>query len=445
MMRIINFLLKILKDERGSTLTFTYSFSANTLIVASQMNQNFDDAAAVVNALTATNYADDSVGKAALASDVIRTSYGLVQHTDGSLYIDVSDTNPGLEISDGGIRAKVDDSSIERASGGLQVKALGITAAMLAGSIPDSKLNQLTTANKVANTALVAITAANKVNMSSLYGTGYLPDDTVDTTALKTATGEISTTGTKLNGTLPGGTYGFYTQHKVNTGTGYANVIEYTGTAIGSTYYTPIFLNASGTMYAQQRYVTASGTDWFVYLKIDKTTKEIVSLSSAPDHVSYGNSGDYEKIPHPFGNVDLNKYEIVLLDKETIFQLQAESIDIDEETGTKRLATLINENYKVNLTKKEPYIPLHSGKYKKTLENGQEVVIKHMIKTIPDFISVRKLTKLTQAEKDEREAKQEAQRIESDQKKQVKENNRITAKTKLESLLTKEEVNAMFE
>jgi len=127
------------------------------------MNTNFDDVEAVVNALTADNLSANCVTKAKLNTDVIRSGYGLSQHTDYSLQVDVSDTNPCLEISDGGVRAKVDDSSIERASGGLQVKALGITNAMLAGSIEASKLagsiadnllNQLTTANKVAGSAV---------------------------------------------------------------------------------------------------------------------------------------------------------------------------------------------------------------------------------------------------------------------------------------------------
>ena len=57
----------------------------------------------------------------------------------------------------------VDDSSIEYSAGSayngsaastIRVKALGVTNAMLAGSIADSKLNQISTANKVALTAL---------------------------------------------------------------------------------------------------------------------------------------------------------------------------------------------------------------------------------------------------------------------------------------------------
>lgn len=116
---MLNILRKILFDEKGDTLAVTYSFSPNALIVSNEVNVNFDDVEAVVNALTATNYANDSVGAAALGSDVIRANYGLIQHTDGSLYVDVSDTNPCLEISDGGLRVKVDGSTITRTAAGL--------------------------------------------------------------------------------------------------------------------------------------------------------------------------------------------------------------------------------------------------------------------------------------------------------------------------------------
>jgi len=52
------------------------------------------------------------------------------------------------------LNVAVDDSSIEVSSDALRVKASGITSAMLAGSIANSKLNQLTTANKVALSSL---------------------------------------------------------------------------------------------------------------------------------------------------------------------------------------------------------------------------------------------------------------------------------------------------
>lgn len=171
---MIKLLLSILCDERGGTLSITRK-SANTLITSSGFNTNFDQIEAEVNSLDTTNYADDSITAAKLAADVVRSGYGLLQHTDGSLYVDVSDTNPCLEITDGGLRAKVDNNSIERASGGLQVKALGVTSAMLAGSIPDSKLSQLTTADKVANSALSQIIATDKVSGSAITGLTSVP------------------------------------------------------------------------------------------------------------------------------------------------------------------------------------------------------------------------------------------------------------------------------
>jgi hypothetical protein len=59
------------------------------------------------------------------------------------------------------LAVNVDDSSIEISSDSLQVKALGVTNAMLAGSIADSKLNQITTADKVAGSAVeLAATSA---------------------------------------------------------------------------------------------------------------------------------------------------------------------------------------------------------------------------------------------------------------------------------------------
>lgn len=108
-------------DVFGSTASVSYAFSPNTLIVSSQVNQNFQDLIAVINALTSVNYADDSVTAAKLNGDVVRATYGLIQHTDGSLYVDVSDTNPALELTDGGLRVKVDGATLLRGASGLYI------------------------------------------------------------------------------------------------------------------------------------------------------------------------------------------------------------------------------------------------------------------------------------------------------------------------------------
>jgi|TARA_B100000282_G_scaffold27084_4_gene17603 hypothetical protein len=71
----------------------------------------------------------------------------------------------GLAATSGVLSVGVDDSSIETNSDALRIKALGVTNAMLAGSIADSKLNQITTGDKVAGSAV------------QLAGTTALEDD----------------------------------------------------------------------------------------------------------------------------------------------------------------------------------------------------------------------------------------------------------------------------
>lgn len=142
---MLKLLMAILLDEGGGTLSITRC-TANTLITAAGFNGRFDEIEAEVNSLDTANYADDSVTAAKLASDVIRAGYGLVQHTDGSLYVDVSDTNPCLEISDGGVRAKTDETTIERASGGLQVKQAGLDHGTIGGLTDDDHSQYLNTA-----------------------------------------------------------------------------------------------------------------------------------------------------------------------------------------------------------------------------------------------------------------------------------------------------------
>ena len=125
----LTFLLFCVTGVYADTLSITRKTTL-TAISSSGFNTNFDQIEAVVNGhIDADNLEDDAVTAVKLNPDVARSGYGLVQHTDGSLFVDVSDTNPGLELSDGGIRVKADDSTIERASGGIQLKDGGITAA----------------------------------------------------------------------------------------------------------------------------------------------------------------------------------------------------------------------------------------------------------------------------------------------------------------------------
>lgn len=74
----------------------------------------------------------------------------------------------GIVESAGQLAVNADDSSIEINSDTLRVKAAGITNAMLSGSIADSKLLQLTTADKVAGSAIQLATNSGLFDSSGL-------------------------------------------------------------------------------------------------------------------------------------------------------------------------------------------------------------------------------------------------------------------------------------
>lgn len=168
------------------------------------------------------------------------------------------------------------------------------------------------------------------VNATAYYGNGAnltgitVGDGTVSQAKLKTATGEVScsTPNANMNLTLPGGQYGFYPQVKTTGDIGGTATIGgmmnfYSSFYFtNSSYVTNIMLNVanSGTTYAQQRYVTASGEDMQIFLLLDKIAKEILAAYQAPDHPAYGNGGNFDKVPHPFGNYNSDTQEIILLD-----------------------------------------------------------------------------------------------------------------------------------
>lgn len=294
---------------------------------------------------------------------------------------------------------KADNTTIEKnGSGQLQIKDLGVSTAKIAATaVDDTKINFGAGANQV-NTADVpeltnlyytdararaSLSGTAPVSYTSATGVIALGTASVSTNYLKTAIGEVSTTAGTAMLALPGGEYGFYPQFKCASGseigdthlgaTGgtYLTYVTYikTGVAVGA-----------GPIYWQQRYVTASGQDHWLFLLIDKSTGSIISAYSAPDHPCYGNGGDPLKIQHPFPDYDSLKHEIVIADKATITQVKQEA----QDTG-KSILTLINEGYKPNMTKTEIYEPLHTGKF----INQQP----EMLQTLPSYIKVRKMVK----------------------------------------------------
>ena len=96
-------------------------------------------------------------------------------------------------------------------------------------------------------------------SLTGTYPNPTLATDSVTTGVIKTTLGEVSTSGTIIL-TLPGGTWGFYPQHK-QSGTSGAllgvHFWESWGTVPQSYTTVASYSQVTGTLYAQQRYITA--------------------------------------------------------------------------------------------------------------------------------------------------------------------------------------------
>lgn len=125
---------------------------------------------------------------------------------------------------------------------------------------------------------------------------------------LKTTTGEVSvnvpSSSTASTSALPGGEYGFMFRLKAEAGyTAFVTWAGFVGT-LGSSYALPAlkFSNSDGNAhygYAEQRYVTSSGEDvWLFVLLTSNGTVKRFSLSD--EHPCFGRGGDPDKVPHPF-------------------------------------------------------------------------------------------------------------------------------------------------
>lgn len=164
----------------------------NSLSAASNAGitmSSFNGSAAVSNLkMDITDLADGTID---LAADFIAFADATDSNTKTDSLADLVSAMAGAGLAQNGtskaLEASVDDSSIEISSDALRVKASGITNAMLngsigqdklAGSIPDSKLNQLTTSNKVAGSAVQLAANGAIANDSGIKVS--VDDETID-------------------------------------------------------------------------------------------------------------------------------------------------------------------------------------------------------------------------------------------------------------------------
>ncbi|RLA87306.1 MAG: hypothetical protein DRG40_00660 [Deltaproteobacteria bacterium] len=145
-----------------------------------------------------------------------------------------------------------------------------------------------------------------------------IPDSSVTRAKLKTSSGAVSSSlgsGVVKQMTLPGGEYGFYPRVKCSSSGSCVHIL-YGGGPISS-YVTNVTLRTlsgyTSTIYVWQRYVTSSGEVFWIFLLREKETGKIIGGYQAPDHPCFGNGNDPILVPHPFGDYDPEKHEIIVI------------------------------------------------------------------------------------------------------------------------------------
>ena len=202
----------------------------------------------------------------------------------------------------------------------------------------------------------------------------------IDQTALKTSMSAVGTAAGGANLTLPGGEYGFYPQVKGD----FSGISNFVVGNIGASYVTNIYLIAnSGTVNAQQRYVTASGEVHWIFILKSKKDGSTISTYEAPDHPCFGNGNRPKLVQHPFPDYDSELHEMIVINPTlemvgdatartipivgggylTAETLKANKYEVDDTRPERGLIEVFNEDFEIieSKTSDWPDMPVTVG------------------------------------------------------------------------------------
>lgn len=221
----------------------------------------------------------------------------------------------------------------------------------------------------------------NNVSTNFLNGQGNWatpsstpPASSVGQSQLKTTVGDTFVgSGGGIHVVLPGGEYGFYPVYFTSSGSGPVTVQIMSGYTVGTIAVSTVYITIVNATTVRQRYVTASGTDWWFFYLRQKYTGEILSIWSAPDHPSHNYADNCDAVPHPFINYDPDIHEIFVINKAKVTEMK----QLTDPEGMLELAR------SMEVGAEAAYVPLHTGRY----INGQP----EMVNTLPAYIKCRTL------------------------------------------------------
>ena len=201
-----------------------------------------------------------------------------------------------------------------------------ITLEMLSSAIKDAAAG--TYSLRTLGTGAAQACAGNDARLSNARPASSIPAAMVSQSILKTTTGSVSvvvsTNVLHYTGAIPGGEYGF--MENIQTTGGFSAIAHYLGHGYPGGfqsydgYRVPFGAfqgDVSGTepatCYVRARYVQACGEVHWIFSLKNRETGIIEKSWQAPDHPCFGCGGDPERVAHPFGDYDQDKYELIVI------------------------------------------------------------------------------------------------------------------------------------
>lgn len=282
-----------------------------------------------------------------------------------------------------------------------------ITGAMIAASAKDPAAG--TAGLRTLGTGASQACAGNDARLSDTRTPG---DASVSQAKLKTSTGSVAAVDGSGHYNPAGGEYAFYPKFSVAAGDIHAwtanaqfiNGMSSTGNLSAAAYVFLSIVSAGGSgygLYCVTTYVTSSGEVFWIQLLRDRRSAALVGAYASPDHPCMGHGGKPLVMPHPFGDFDSSKHEIIVVNpnESELRELADKAVSTAEDRPDRSILQVILEEYEIDekggspdWPKKPVTVGLPPGVDWKRMPEGS--LLTPIKKVIPDMGFTRRTLRL---------------------------------------------------